>query len=445
MSIRVRPELRFDTIDDVINDIRVLRRAGYEQHGNWSLPQIAWHVGKILQPTLKAPTIRSATPEQNARWNGFIAVIREPGGGSKFPAGANEPKDKCLDDDVEHLIALFQQLRDFPDTHLDTTVLGAQPLESVQEAHRLHAAHHLGFLRPKRRPPLDLRSIEDVIDEVVRLRRVGYTKTGNWSLEQASFHLSRTTPNPIQAYPPNPPPQPKPAVIERLKHYADHNAPLPGITAPPGSEPSSDVPADMIDYYLDGLQRVIEFNEPLVDFGERGPIPLDIYKGFIRGHAAHHLSFLVPHAERRNALQYASIDDALADIESLRKGYVQVGDWTLPQVAWHLNKTLLGRLQPPPFAPDTDEMRGRAGVLKTVLASGKIPRIIAPPHLQPPESASDADIDELLQNMRRAASHSGFSPHRLFGTMNDADSRRHILVHSAHHLSFLVPARGATK
>lgn len=144
---------------------------------------------------------------------------------------------------------------------------------------------------------------------------------------------------------------------------------------------------------------------------------------------------------RRQSLRYASIDDIIADIIKLRKGYVQTGDWNLPQVCWHLDVTTQRRMAPGPHAPVTPEQLARRPVFDQVVATGKLPPgLVAPPDLTPAKNLGESAIDALLQTLEKLKTFKGpYAPHRLFGQLTDAESQQQILIHSAHHLSHLVP------
>jgi hypothetical protein len=141
---------------------------------------------------------------------------------------------------------------------------------------------------------LHFNTFGEVIAEIEKLR-AGYTMTsGKWNLEQMCFHLRSPIPQPLKAVPVEQHPQPNADLVKRFQHYADHDAPLPGITAPPASEPPEIPPADVIDDLIARLKSADAFNEPFVDLGPRGPVPVEVYKPFLRGHCAHHLSYLIP-------------------------------------------------------------------------------------------------------------------------------------------------------
>src|SRR5439155_12435353 len=72
-----RRVLSFASEDGVIAEVARLRRGGYRQVGNWSLPQIAWHLVIPLDQYLTPPASPDAqpTPEQRAMKERFVDFI----------------------------------------------------------------------------------------------------------------------------------------------------------------------------------------------------------------------------------------------------------------------------------------------------------------------------------------------------------------------------------
>jgi hypothetical protein len=144
----------------------------------------------------------------------------------------------------------------------------------------------------------------------------------------------------------------------------------------------------------------------------------------------------------RRLIRYANEDEAIADVERLRKGYTQIGGWSLPQMAWHLNLAVRARMKPGPHPPDSPEQIARRPMAQHVLSmNGYLPDgITAPEPMQPPADAPDTSVDDLITALRELKGYTAeIAPHRLFGRLPDADARRLNLIHCAHHLSYLVP------
>jgi hypothetical protein len=144
----------------------------------------------------------------------------------------------------------------------------------------------------------------------------------------------------------------------------------------------------------------------------------------------------------RRQIRFHDEAEVIADVERLRKGYKQVGQWSLPQMAWHLNQAVLSRMTPGPHPADTSEQVARKPMLQHVLSMhGYLPDgISAPDSLIPPRDTAESAVDDLIESLRRLKSFPGpIAPHRLFGQIPDADARKLNLIHCAHHLSYLIP------
>jgi hypothetical protein len=146
-------------------------------------------------------------------------------------------------------------------------------------------------------------------------------------------------------------------------------------------------------------------------------------------------------SDQRRSLSFASEDEAIADVTTLRRGYTRSGAWTLPQICWHLDQTIQMRMKPGPFPPNTPEQDARREILQDVLSTGKLPSgIVAPDAIVPAPDCGEQHVGAFLATLEKFKSFPGpIAPHRLFGHLSDADARRLNLIHVAHHLSYLTP------
>ncbi|HZZ44130.1 MAG TPA: DUF1569 domain-containing protein [Tepidisphaeraceae bacterium] len=147
----------------------------------------------------------------------------------------------------------------------------------------------------------------------------------------------------------------------------------------------------------------------------------------------------------RRQIRYATPDDLIADVRGLcAGGYDAAGKWSLGQVCWHLNKSTSYMMSAGPHVePSAEQQAAGQQILKGVLAKGEIPRgVEAPERALPPAEVGEGAIDEFVATMERFKSFPGpFAPHRLFGRLTSEDARRLVLIHAAHHMSHLVPAK----
>ncbi len=285
---------------------------------------------------------------------------------------------------------------------------------------------------------------DDVIADV-RLLRQGYQPHGKWTLAQICWHIGlplRANLKPPEPMDVAPTPEQAATKVGFVDYVLTHKAPPPHAkNAPPAFIPPEDAADSEIDRYIESLLELKAYEHPKVLMGPVGPVTIDEFRTLNIFHAAHHLGFLTPkRAVRRTELRYASTDDLRADIANLRKGYFATGTWSLPQICWHLEITIRFAMGPGPHAEDTDEQKARNAGVATVLATGQLPKLVAPDTICPPADAPDSAIDALLATLTAFDNfREPLAPHRLFGTLSDADRRALNLIHCAHHLSYLVP------
>lgn len=299
----------------------------------------------------------------------------------------------------------------------------------------------MSVIKSRLRPKLSFDNVDAAITDLETLRRQGCVQRGQWSLSQACWHIHMVIDDMTQ-----PATSTEPTDRERaVKAGLVAKMSLPGgpsnLDAQPGHTPPADADPSAVDAAIAGLRKIATWPDRFVKMGPLGPAPLAEAVGFHLGHVAHHLSFLAPRAQRRQGLRYASVDDAIADVQHLRDdGYAQAGNWTLEQICWHLDVATRKRLAPPPYPPTTPEQAAKRDVFAQVLATGQLPPgLEATDEFVPPADADATAITALIDTLGQVKSHKGpFAPHRRFGHMSDDESRQQILIHTAHHLSHLV-------
>jgi hypothetical protein len=282
----------------------------------------------------------------------------------------------------------------------------------------------------------------EIVRELNRLRHGGYAKRANWSLQQMCYHISVPLKKRIKPPATTTPTAEQAAMYKMIiEPILATGKPPPGMQPPPEMIPPAQCDDAAIDEFIALLDQLDKYPHEYVDFGAMGPVKTDVLRQITKYHAAHHLAFLDPKHARRD-LSFANEDEVIADVEKLRRGHVRLGGWTLEQICWHLEQGVRYRMAPPPHPANTPEQNARAGVLKQVLASGKLPgNIIAPDPMVPPKNVGPEAIDSFIQSMREFKAFPGpIAPHRVFGKIEpESDARRVNLIHCAHHLSYLVP------
>jgi hypothetical protein len=142
----------------------------------------------------------------------------------------------------------------------------------------------------------------------------------------------------------------------------------------------------------------------------------------------------------RRTLKFADADAVAAEVRRLGAGYTQAGNWSLPQVCWHLSKAIRFSMRPGPHP------RVKTGVmqwvqLKAILAVGRIPAgVHAPDRITPANDTPESAVDEFFGTLEEMKQFNGeFAPHPMLGNVRHGSFVRLHLIHCAHHLGFLSP------
>jgi hypothetical protein len=142
---------------------------------------------------------------------------------------------------------------------------------------------------------------------------------------------------------------------------------------------------------------------------------------------------------QKRKLNLANVDEVTAEVRRLQKGYHRMGEWSLPQVCWHLNEVMTRTMLTKAVGAVEVKPEARA-MLKKILEEGEMPRVEAPGQVVPPADAEGLEVERFLETLERLRKFKGpFAPHRFFGEMGVEDYTRLHLIHCAHHLGYLVP------
>ncbi len=151
-------------------------------------------------------------------------------------------------------------------------------------------------------------------------------------------------------------------------------------------------------------------------------------------------------APKRRELEFHALDDVRRDVDALHAaGYHRLGNWTLGQTCEHLGIFFRGCLDGfTQRAPWYTRPFGGL-ILRRVLRSGRMPTGVKVPAdwlPGPPTGDDRAAVEHLVALLARFEQHAGpLHPSPLFGPLSRETWARLHLIHCAHHLSFLVPAR----
>ena len=149
---------------------------------------------------------------------------------------------------------------------------------------------------------------------------------------------------------------------------------------------------------------------------------------------------------QRRPLMFANLDEIMPDVEHLLLGHVAVGNWSLGQVCRHLTKVLRFTIEGSPEpGPHVLNERARSVMKRRLFSSGVMRSGIDVPGSPLPEPTAElndqVEADNLRQSIHAFLVHPGsFAAHPLLGVLDTAEAHRFQCVHSAHHLSHLIPA-----
>lgn len=151
-------------------------------------------------------------------------------------------------------------------------------------------------------------------------------------------------------------------------------------------------------------------------------------------------------AERR-ALTFATLDRVMPDVDVLLEGYTVAGNWSLGQVCNHLATSIRMSVEGyPSRAPWLVRKLVAPRVLRKILRSGRIPDGVKTPEPYVPKPGLDdrAEAEALRATLHLFAANTGpLAEHPFFGRLSPEDWTRLHCIHSAHHLSFVLPAARA--
>jgi hypothetical protein len=147
---------------------------------------------------------------------------------------------------------------------------------------------------PERRE-LNYNTPAEAIAYVERLRGSACDRCGNWSLEQACWHLNVATTSIMDggsAKTPNTPEQD--AMRPRVEQILATGKLPSGIQGPPKAMPPADAPPGAVDDLIGTLRRLESFKGPFGTHRLFGNLEDDQIRRIALIHAAHHLSHFVP-------------------------------------------------------------------------------------------------------------------------------------------------------
>jgi hypothetical protein len=153
-----RRRLSFERLEDAVAEAEALLAVGYHRAGNWDLTQCCDHLSVLMQYPLDSfPTF--PLPMRLATWvlRHTIAprMLKRILDTERWPEGvptdnASVPIESGRDiEGVERLRRAVDRLLTHSGPLRPSPLLGLLDKETLVRLHRIHAAHHLGFLVPR--------------------------------------------------------------------------------------------------------------------------------------------------------------------------------------------------------------------------------------------------------------------------------------------------------
>ena len=147
----------------------------------------------------------------------------------------------------------------------------------------------------------------------------------------------------------------------------------------------------------------------------------------------------------RREVRYNSVDELLADAERLaEKGYRQLGNWSLGQIAKHLAFSMRTGLDGAEYKPSWVVRFVAKNFLKKRMLSkpfspGFKPAARITARSESPPVPDQEGLDTLREVIRRWKSEPQRKPHSFFGPLSSEEWDAASLRHGELHMSFLVP------
>lgn len=153
-----RRTLHFERLEDAVADAQVLLDNGYERLGSWSLAQCCRHLSLLMQYPLDgfpAFPLSMRVSMWVLRHTYAPRMLKKILDAGQWPEGIptdgnSVPNQVDSDaDGVHELRNAVSRLMDHSGELKPSLLLGLLDKPTLIKLHRIHAAHHVGFLVPK--------------------------------------------------------------------------------------------------------------------------------------------------------------------------------------------------------------------------------------------------------------------------------------------------------
>lgn len=150
-KVQSRRQLRFDSFDEIRDDVNALVSGKIHTVGNWTFPQILEHLARGMDMAIDGADFKTSWVIRQAGKLMKKRVVRnamQPG--FKLPKSAKslEPDDLPLDKALQHFRAALKRLA-ADNTRSPHPVFGEMTLEESNMLVLRHAELHLSFAMPE--------------------------------------------------------------------------------------------------------------------------------------------------------------------------------------------------------------------------------------------------------------------------------------------------------
>lgn len=145
-----RRTLKFNTLDDLLNDALALQAKGVTTHGKWTAAQVFLHVSAVIQASIEGFTFKMPFPvrivgrliRNRSLSKGFPSGIKIP---SSAKHAFDPPANISLDEAMRHLIGSVNKAKQKQMQQV-SPIFGALNHDQWVELHCRHAELHFSYL-----------------------------------------------------------------------------------------------------------------------------------------------------------------------------------------------------------------------------------------------------------------------------------------------------------
>lgn len=164
-NLTPRRDLRFDRLEQVVDDARFLLAHGYRQTGKWNLGQICQHLSDWMSfpvhgfppssPLIGGILWMMKVSIGKSQLKKILAANAMRSGQPTMPSTvpAVVPPEQVHQHDresVERLAETVRQFLDYQGPIHPSPLFGEMDHQTCEHLQRVHCAHHLAFLRPEK-------------------------------------------------------------------------------------------------------------------------------------------------------------------------------------------------------------------------------------------------------------------------------------------------------